>query len=64
MIVALVIFFLLILRIGWIQFVNGAELKESASRQQTLNKIISPKRLKDEYIKTVENMYNIIRKDN
>ncbi len=27
-------------------------------------KIISPKRLKDEYIKTVENMYNIIRKDN
>ena len=25
-------------------------------------KIISPKRLKDEYIKTVENMYNIIRK--
>lgn len=29
---------------GWIQFVQGAELKELASRQQTLNKIISPKR--------------------
>ena len=42
--IAFVIFFLLILRIGWIQFVNGAELKESASRQQTLNKIISPTR--------------------
>lgn len=34
----------LIVRIIWIQFVNGAELKELASRQQTLNKIISPKR--------------------
>ena len=44
MTVAFVIFFLLILRIGWIQFVQGAELKESASRQQTLNKIISPTR--------------------
>ena len=29
---------------GWIQFVEGAELKEKASRQQTLNKIISAKR--------------------
>lgn len=39
-----IIFVLLISRIGWIQFVQGAELKERASRQQTLNKIISPKR--------------------
>lgn len=35
---------LLIGRIGWLQFVQGAELKEKASRQQTLNQIISPKR--------------------
>ena len=41
---ALVIFVSLITRIGWIQFVQGAELKERASRQQTLNQIISPKR--------------------
>lgn len=37
-------FFLLIIRIGWIQFVDGANLKELASRQQTLNRIISPTR--------------------
>lgn len=42
--VMIIIFVLLIGRIGWIQFVKGAELKELASRQQTLNKIISPKR--------------------
>ncbi len=42
--IILVVFVLLIVRIGWIQFVQGAELKELASRQQTLNKIISPKR--------------------
>ncbi len=35
---------LLVARIGWLQFVQGAELKELASRQQTLNEIISPKR--------------------
>lgn len=40
----MVIFVLLITRLGWIQFVQGAELKELASRQQTLNKIISPRR--------------------
>ena len=39
-----ILFVCLIIRIGWIQFVDGAELKEFASRQQTLNKIISPKR--------------------
>lgn len=42
--IILIIFILLIGRIAWIQFVDGAELKELASRQQTLNKIISPKR--------------------
>ncbi len=42
--VAVIIFILLVIRIGWIQFVQGAELKELASRQQTLNKIISPNR--------------------
>ena len=39
-----IIFVFLIVRIMWIQFVQGSELKELASRQQTLNKIISPKR--------------------
>lgn len=38
------IFVLLVGRIGWIQFVQGAELKELASRQQTLNNKIEPKR--------------------
>lgn len=38
------LFAVLIIRIGWIQFVDGASLKELASRQQTLNKIISPTR--------------------
>ena len=41
---AFVLFLSLIVRIGWIQFVEGASLKELASRQQTLNKIISPTR--------------------
>lgn len=46
--VLLVFIFLIVViligRIGWLQFVQGAELKELASRQQTLNEIISPKR--------------------
>ena len=44
MVITIMLFICLVLRIGWIQFINGAELKELASRQQTLNKIISPKR--------------------
>lgn len=40
----IVIFLLLILRLFWIQFVNGASLKEKASRQQTSSTVISPKR--------------------
>ncbi len=42
--VMVIIFALLTVRIAWIQFVQGSELKELASRQQTLNKIITPKR--------------------
>lgn len=42
--IMVIIFVLLTSRIGWIQFVQGAELREKASRQQTLNKIISPQR--------------------
>ncbi len=38
------VFVCLLVRIGFIQFVQGAELKESANRQQTTNRIISPKR--------------------
>ncbi|MDR0979411.1 MAG: stage V sporulation protein D [Lachnospiraceae bacterium] len=39
-----VIFFALIIRLIFLQFVQGSELKESAYRQQTTNKIISAKR--------------------
>ena len=35
---------LLIFRLGWLQFVNGSTLKEAALKQQTTNRIISPKR--------------------
>lgn len=44
LLVALSIFSLLIIRIFWIQFIDGAWLKEKASRQQTASKIISPER--------------------
>ncbi len=40
----ILLFLCLIFRIGWIQFVQGAHLKELASRQQTLNKTIAPAR--------------------
>lgn len=39
-----VIFILLIIRLSWIQFIDGAWLKEKAYRQQTSSKIISPDR--------------------
>lgn len=39
-----IIFACLIVRIGYLQFVQGAELKELATRQQTTNRIINPKR--------------------
>lgn len=35
---------MLIVRIGWIQFVQGSTLKEAALRQQTTSRIISPNR--------------------
>lgn len=36
--------FTLIFRIGWLQFVQGASLKEAATKQQTTSRIISPNR--------------------
>lgn len=38
------ILLLLIIRIGFLQFVQGASLKESAYKQQTVNQLINPKR--------------------
>lgn len=38
------ILFALMIRIGFLQFVQGAELKEKAYRQQTVNKLVNPKR--------------------
>lgn len=39
-----IILFFLIIRLFWIQFIDGAWLKEKAFRQQTASKIISPDR--------------------
>ena len=44
LIVCILIFLILIIRIGFIQFVQGDYLKEQAYKQQTINQIISPKR--------------------
>ena len=44
MIFIIIIFVALIIRIGFIQFVQGNFLKEQAYQQQTINQIISPKR--------------------
>ena len=44
MVIILILLFALIFRLGWIQFIQGSSLKESAYRQQTINKIISPNR--------------------
>ena len=44
LICSFIIFILLIIRLFWIQFVDGAWLKEKAYRQQTASKIISPER--------------------
>ncbi len=41
---SVIIFALLIIRLFWIQFIDGAWLKEKANRQQTVSKIISPDR--------------------
>lgn len=39
-----VILFLLIIRIAWLQFIDGSSLKERAYKQQTTNQILSTKR--------------------
>ena len=44
MIVAFILLVLLIIRLFWIEMVQGAEFKEIAYNQQTINRIISPKR--------------------
>ena len=44
LIVVILIFILLIGRIGFLQFVEGSTLKEAAYNQQAINQIISPKR--------------------
>ena len=41
---AVIIFLLLLIRIFWIQFIDGSWLKEKAYRQQTASKTISPER--------------------
>lgn len=44
LIVVILIFVLLVGRIGFLQFVQGSYLKEHAYKQQNINQIISPKR--------------------
>ncbi len=44
LLITILIFVLLICRIGFLQFVQGSFLKEQAYNQQTINQIISPKR--------------------
>ena len=44
LLVTIIIFVLLICRIGFLQFVQGSFLKEQAYKQQAINQIISPKR--------------------
>lgn len=39
-----IVLFLLVVRIGYLQFVQGAELKEKAFKQQTISRLINPKR--------------------
>ena len=42
--VFLIIFLLLIIKVAWIQFVQGEELKTLAYQQQSLDRNINPKR--------------------
>ena len=44
LIAIVLVFVLLICRIGFLQFVEGSTLKEAAYNQQAINQIISPKR--------------------
>ena len=41
---AVIIFGILVFRVGWIQFINGEELQTLAYEQQTLDRKINPKR--------------------
>ena len=43
-IVAALLLLILIGRLFWIEVIQGAEYKEKAYKQQTINRIISPKR--------------------
>ena len=40
----MIVLIALVVRLFWIQFIDGSWLKESAYKQQTINRIISPKR--------------------
>ncbi len=44
LVISVLIFLILLGRIGFLQFVQGNSLKEQAYKQQTINQIISPKR--------------------
>ena len=44
MAVMFVVFFALVCRLGFLQFVQGSSLKEMAYKQQTINSLINPKR--------------------
>ena len=44
LLISVLIFVLLLIRIGFLQFIQGNYLKELAYRQQSINQIISPKR--------------------
>ena len=43
-IVTVFLLFILIVRLFWIEIIQGSEYKEDAYKQQTINRIISPKR--------------------
>lgn len=44
MLAMFIILFALLVRIGYLQFIKGADLKEEAFQQQTVSKLINPKR--------------------
>ena len=44
MIIIFIVFFLLVFRIGYLQFIKGSYLKELATKQQSTSRIISAKR--------------------
>ena len=44
MLTMFIVLFALLLRIGYLQFIKGSYLKEEAFQQQTVSKLINPKR--------------------